>query len=411
MTDSPPATLDAFLDAVQGQDGETARALLGRSPGLADASAHAAAALGRADDLRRMLASDPATVRARAGSQPAEPLLYACYSPFHGDNAATDDGLRECVRILLAAGADPNTKDARHGVPVLFAVTGMREIIPIATMLLDAGASPTDGESVFHAAEKHHVAALELLLSRGADLDHVGDWGNTALWFLMRWWDLGAHETVRAGVEWLLRHGARPDVRSAAEQETALHVAARRGQPVAVIEALLRHGASVDAERGDGRTAWQLAMRGGYDEIGLLLERAGARPRALTAADRLLAACARGDEAEARRLATPALVQSLGTEELRLLPDGAGAGRLDRVRAFVAAGFPVDTVDHMGATALHHAAIEGRTAIVRFLLGEGASREIRDNDHHATALQWAEFGARHVQARGADYPGTISALQ
>jgi hypothetical protein len=48
--------------------------------------------------------------------------------------------------LLLDAGADPNTKDGRYGVPALYAVTGARSVLPLARMLLDAGANPTDGE-------------------------------------------------------------------------------------------------------------------------------------------------------------------------------------------------------------------------------------------------------------------------
>src|SRR4029450_3211651 len=47
---------------------------------------------------------------------------------------------------------------------------GRARIVPIARLLLDAGANPTDGESVFHAAEHFHEEALELLLRAGADL-------------------------------------------------------------------------------------------------------------------------------------------------------------------------------------------------------------------------------------------------
>jgi ankyrin repeat protein len=48
-------------------------------------------------------------------------------------------------------------------------------------MLLEAGASPDDGESAFHAAERHHVEALELLLEYGAPTDAVDENGVTAL--------------------------------------------------------------------------------------------------------------------------------------------------------------------------------------------------------------------------------------
>src|SRR6185369_5837669 len=130
---------------------------------------------------------------------PADPLLWLCYSPFHGESEARDAGLLATARLLLAAGADPNTRDARHGVPALYAVTGARSVLPIARLLLDAGANPTDGESVFHAAEHFHEDALELLLRAGVDLNYVGDWGNTAPYFLLLWWDVEKEPKIKLG--------------------------------------------------------------------------------------------------------------------------------------------------------------------------------------------------------------------
>ena len=180
------------------------------------------------------------------------------------------------ARVLLAAGADPNTRDVQYSVPALYAVTGMRSVLPIARLLLDAGANPTDGESIFHAAERFHEDALELLLHAGADLNFVGDWGNTALYFLLRNWDVSRETRVKLGLEWLLNHGADPNVVSAEERETALHVAVRRGQSREIIQLLLDHGADIHARRGDGATPWLLARRGGFDEIASLLESLGA---------------------------------------------------------------------------------------------------------------------------------------
>src|SRR5213075_102836 len=89
----------------------------------------------------------------------------------------------------------------------------------------------------------------------GADLDAVGEWGNTALYFLLRWWDIEREPRVKQGILWLLNHGADPNVVCAEERETSLHVGARRGQSVETIRVLLAHGADVNARRGDGRTA------------------------------------------------------------------------------------------------------------------------------------------------------------
>jgi ankyrin repeat protein len=395
---------DAFLDAVAAGDAARASEVVRAEPGLT-ASLHVAAVLGLEDEVRRLLAEDSGEVAVRRGRPPGDPLLWLCHSPFHGERS---EGLAGAARALLEAGADPNTRDGgEYGLPALYAVTGLRSAPRVARLLLEAGADPNDGESVHHAAESFREEALELLLEFGVDLNRTGDWGNTPLYFLLRYWDLGeGPPSLRQGLEWLLAHGADPNVRCGPERESSLHVAARRGQPTEIVRRLLEHDAAVDARRGDGRTAWALARRGGFTEVAALLEEAGAAPAPLAPVDELLAACGRGDAEAARRLAGP----ELGTEELRLLPEAAAHGRPEVVRACLAAGFPVDMRDENGAAALHHAAIRGDAETVLELLRAGADLTLRDPQHDAAPLDWSTFGSDHVARPGGDYAGCVRAL-
>lgn len=406
----PVVTVEALLAAAADGDGARLLELSRAEPGLARRNLHVAAVLGQAADVRRLVAEDPSRVRTRAGDPPGEPLLWLCNSPLHGQSQDRDDGLEASARALLEGGADPNTRDGRYGLPALFAVTGLRNAPRVAQVLLEAGAATDDGESAFHAAERFHVEALELLLDHGADLNATGDWGNTPLYFLLRHWDVGRMPTVERGVRWLLEHGADPDVRCGSERESSLHVAVRRGQSRAIVSLLLEHGADPRARRGDARSAWTLARRGGFDELAELLQDAGADPEPLSETDRFLAACGRGDAERARKLASPDLLASLAADDLRLLPDAAGEGRFEVALAYVAAGLPVDTPDEQGATALHHAAIRGRADAVRALLSHGADLRIRDAEHQSSPLGWACFGADMVMEPGADYVGCVRAL-
>ena len=402
--------INAFLAAVQNQDRDRATRIVAEHPEIPTESLHVASALGLAAEAKQLIARDPSQVRLRIGDPPADPLLYLGYSPFHGESPSRDAGLLDTARILLDAGADPNTRDNRYGVAVLHAVTGQRSVLPIARLLLDAGANPTDGESVFHAAEHFHEDALDLLLKAGAQLNYVGEWGNTAPYFLLRWWDVEQMPKVKQGLVWLLEHGADPNILCAREQENCLHVAARRGQHVAIIQLLLDHGAKLDARRADGSTAWLLARRGGFDAIASHLERAGAMTQPLSPVDELLAACGRGDIDVVRRLASPDVVRSLSSADVLLLPEAASTGRWATVGACVAAGFPVNITDAGGATAIHYAAIEGQLEMVRSLLANEADLSIIDKEHSSTPLGWAVWGSDFVKKEGGDYPGTIRAL-
>lgn len=407
---SVESAIAEFLAAVHQQNLQGATRVLRAHPRIAHESLHIAAVLGLVHEARQLIADDPSRISQRAGDPAAEPLLFLGYSPFHGESAERDAGILATARVLLDAGADPNVKDARHGVPVLYAVTGMYNVLPLARLLLDAGANPTDGESIFHAAEKFHVDAMELLLERGADLNAQGDWGNTPVYFLVRWHDLEREPIVKKGVVWLLEHGADPNLLCGREQQNALHAVAGRGQHPNIVRLLLDHGADVDAPSGDGSTAWLLARRGGFDEIAALLQRAGAATSPLSPADELIAACSRGDIDAAERLTSPKLIAALSPVERLRLPEAAAAARDQTVLACVAAGFPLDVTDGMGATALHHAAINGRIGLVRALLTAGARTDIRDREHSSTPIGWATFGADLVSDRAGDYEATVRAL-
>lgn len=400
----------AFLDAVQQQDAERARRVLAQAPRIGVESLHVAAVVGDLQAARHLVAQDPSRVRERLGAANADPLLLLCYSPFHGESRERDAGILATARFLLESGADPNTRDARYGVPALYAVTGLHNVLPLARLLLDAGANPNDGESVFHAAERFHHEALELLLSAGADLDYVGEWGNTALYFLLRWHDVENELSTRKGFDWLLAHGSDPNVVCAKERETSLHVAVRRGQGAQIVTSLLDHGADVDVRRGDGKTAWVLAKRAGRDDLADVLARAGARTETLEPPDLLLAACARGDAREARERASRELVDALRDEDRALIVESAARGRGDSVAACIAAGFPVGAMDAGGATALHYAALRGDAHVTRAVLHAGADHTIRDAEHSSTPLGWAFFGADFVRTPGGEYEATVRAL-
>jgi ankyrin repeat protein len=421
-----------FEHAIEGNDLAAAQRVLDTRPEIGAASAHVAAALGGVKELRALIERDPSVVHARAGSPGAEPLFWLCLSPFHGQSPERDQGLAACARLMLDAGADPNVRSGRFGVPALYGVTGYNNAPRIARMLLEAGANPTDGESAFHAAERYHVEALELLLEFGVDLNSTGGgvtageseapapWGNTPLYFLLRWWDLDSTPQARRGFEWLLDHGADPNVRCADERETSLHVAVRRRQNPTIIGVLLDHGADVHARRGDGRTPWALSRRAGIEAVTAMLERAGAEPERLSPDDLLLQAAAQGDEEAAARSRAAALTadsaegSGLSPEtaaELRqLMHDAARAGEVAIVRACVAAGLSPSATDEKMTTALHHACIEGRSAMVAELLRRGADWTILDSEHHSTPFGWATFGADFIASRDGDYEGTVRAL-
>ena len=97
---------------------------------------------------------------------------------------AAENGHLEVVRLLLAAGAEVNRPDSDGRTPLWVAVAWYFNQKDLVQCLLDAHA---DTESALHSAPLIQAACLgsvevmKLLLSAGADKEHVTERGKTAL--------------------------------------------------------------------------------------------------------------------------------------------------------------------------------------------------------------------------------------
>lgn len=187
---------------------------------------------------------------------------------------------------FLDAGHDPNAQDWEGKTRLYYAAhVGHREIVEL---LLSRGADvnlPTRGhfhERPLHAAAKHgHAEVLQLLLAHGATVDvRVGHSRETALQFAAR---RGHPDAVRV----LLAHRADPNARDN-RGGTQLHLEFPSRTPDApfaqVATMLLDHGADVNAtaELPSGLTPLISAAAIGLTESVTLLLSRGANPHAET---------------------------------------------------------------------------------------------------------------------------------
>jgi ankyrin repeat protein len=278
----------------------------------------------------------------------------------------------------------------------------------VVALLLERGADPNDGESVFHAAELNRRECLALLAQHGASLSgRSEEYGNTPLYFV------SGYHTADAllGIEWLLEHGADPNVTSAPSQETALHRAAVAGRRP-LVERLLAHGADPGLARADGRTPYVLAKRGGHPEIVQLLAARGAAVSPLSPVDALISACAVGDEPAARRVLAdhPGLVASLGPEDRQPLIQAVYDEREDAVRAMVGVGFDLAWEGVWGGTPLHHAAWLGQVGMTRLLISLDAPINPRDRQFGCSPIAWAAHGSHNHRIADDDYVAIVEAL-
>lgn len=142
------------------------------SPALAAGAALIeAAAAGRVDEVARLVQTGAPLDAQDAQGRSA--LLRAVA----GDHVSV-------AKILLEAGASPNTQAANRDTPWLLAgALGRAEII--AAMLPRKPdlsiRNRYGGNALIPACERAHVEAVKLLLTSGIDLDHINDLGWTCL--------------------------------------------------------------------------------------------------------------------------------------------------------------------------------------------------------------------------------------
>jgi hypothetical protein len=283
----------------------------------------------------------------------------------------------------------------------------------ITRLLLERGARPDDDHMVYLAAFGDDHECLQLLLPYSSSAA-----ATAALAAPISTNDAGVVRILLAG-------GARSDqplpgaLFGGSHEDKPpvppLYYAVQAGCDARLVEMLLACGADPDAAGWDGRTPYQLAVRGARDDMAGLLARYGARDETAST-DRFMGACLRGDGAAARRLldADPGLLARLGDDDHQALIQAAELGRTGAVRLMLDLGFPAGAraADGDGATALHAAAGSGSTAAVELLLRRGADIEARDTTWSSTPLEWAIVGSG-VRLGGnpdPDWAGTVRAL-
>ncbi len=263
---------------------------------------HRAVKAGRIETAAILL-DNAANPNARAGREMTTPLQMA---------VRKED--KPLVELLLKHGADVNARDGRGNVPLLGALGG-------------------DGYEI-----------AELLVASGADVNAV------PLTSVRR------TETA----EFLIRHGARTDVRYK-DDATALHKAVEWGGS-GIVEILLREGIEVDARNKYARTPLHVAAGGGnLGAVKSLLEH-GANPNA-----------------RAEHKVTP-------------LHAGARSGSPAVVRLLLEKGADVNAQADDGETPLHRAAECGDAAVLEVLLEAGA--------HPNALIGWSRYGPLHNAVKG-----------
>ncbi|MGH8827018.1 MAG: ankyrin repeat domain-containing protein [Jiangellaceae bacterium] len=348
-----------------------------------------AQALIRADaaTLSALLDENPTVVGTSVRGLP--PLLLLLRR-----STGTSSQVRDCARLLLAAGADPNSHTVEWGgegwQSALFDAV-VRHDLELVRILLDQGAT-SDEDAFYHACEQSDVAFLNLLHRPGFEtmVNHKLDFEDVP------------------GLRWFLDRGV--DV----NQHRCLHHAICRGRGLTIITMLLDAGAEVNLpwDRWDtGRRPLALAARCGHLAAYELLAERGATAD-LDTVDTAVLAIARGEstrlpDAPPPVLGIPNRDQGYGW----ILGQFSLLGRTDVVRALLDGGMAVDTRGWSNFTPLDQSAMHGRAGTVRLLIERGANLHDTAFDAEGpTPLDCALWGVRNNRADDGDYPATVQAL-
>ncbi|HEY2434315.1 MAG TPA: ankyrin repeat domain-containing protein [Vicinamibacterales bacterium] len=387
------AAVDEFVRCATDEAAGRADRLLALHPGITIATLQTAIVLGDAAAVDARLTRDPALATQAGGVQKWEPLLYVCHTAMHRGEPARLEALVAIARRLLDLGANPNAEYHWNWHPELprTALWGAVCVIghlPLAELLLDAGANPTDGVTAHIAAGSANIAALELLRRYGLDPDRSPR-GVPPLVYSMTW------ARPPEGEYWLLDHGADPNLAWGEDDEAPLHVAARRWN-AAMAEQLIAHGADLGRRRKDGATPHTVAALYGNGEVAACLLKHGAISE-LSPLEQFLAACARADRsaADAMLAADPSLPRQLTPIHHQMLHRPAESGDAAALDTMLDCGFDVNARDKDQVTPLHRAAMGGHPDAVRVLLAHAADVHAVDGMFSAPPLVWAVEGRSH----------------
>ncbi|HEY0687346.1 MAG TPA: ankyrin repeat domain-containing protein [Steroidobacter sp.] len=380
--------------------------LYDRREGLPASDFFIAAALGNVTVVETMLAADPAWASRVGGPMQTQAITYAAYARFGMVDDTYPPRQQRIVTLLLSHGADPNSfvhEESRGKgdgrLSALYGCCRQPGNPTIAKLLLDAGASTDDGESLYHASELSDTRCLELLFAAGVperDRDFC----------ICRALDFENPDAIAV----YLRNGANPN---------HLDWALFRNRSLRIIELLVEHGADLNQPCGDywllerlrGLTPVQMAERAGAVEaVSYLLERGATDSR--TPTDRLIGACARADEDAARLILRehPNIVGTLTKRDLGNIATFARDSRLKSVQLMLEIGFDIEArADDLDATALHYAATNGDVPMVKLLLGHRARLDVK-HKYGGTPLDTAIYCAANHRNDDGRYAEAVELL-
>jgi ankyrin repeat protein len=180
------AAIDQFLEAATDGRPDRAERILALDPKTRTANFYTALVLGDAGAVDARLTKDPSLATTAGGPRGWLPIHYICYTSV-GSSGLADIARR---LIGLGADPNTRFLWLHHNVrrPVLWGAARHAQSLALVNVLLDAGADPNDGVTLPLSASAGDIPVLEALRAHGANVDQrwASD-GSTGLYAILQW--------------------------------------------------------------------------------------------------------------------------------------------------------------------------------------------------------------------------------
>lgn len=381
--------------------GVLAARILARNPEIVRDSIHTAVAAHDVEAVRNFLQKNPALAHDRHPFDGWTPLLRLAYARLPIEGASTN--ALPIASLLLDAGADPNAawSDSTNEFTALVGVIGGGEenqsahpkAEAFARLLIARGADPLASQALYNTSlGPDSTFWLELLWSESAQRGETRKWTGPAPR------ELGGQK-IPSALAYLLGNAV-PD-----------HIERTRW--------LLEHGADARGINAySGEPVIKHAVLGGREDVAELLIRHGAIRPELSGYEKFFVAALRGDVADLRQLAQ-------GNPEFLQQPEAMFAvirqKRADLAAILLDLGMSANVADDKNFTALHQATHSGAVEIARLLITRGAEIDPFEQRYGGTPLTHANYHertemvellARHSSNfRGLCFSGSVDRLR
>jgi ankyrin repeat protein len=251
----------------------------------------------------------------------------------------------------------------------------------------------------------------ERFFSTSSELDRTKDPPSLALFLI----DPDLKKVAIELVEFALENGISLNLSNDRDGSTLLHNFVRlKDYPEVSAEAvewLLAHGADPNIPREDGQTPFVLAVRLGNTAAADVMRAQGADLRSVGPLDELMGACRNRDatKVDEIRRQHPRVFTNMSPEACELLVSAAATNRTADVLFMAEHGFDLGGIGVNGATALHIASWNGQVEMVQLLLDLRAPVNVRDTTFGTAPLAWAARASRNSDKEG-DYCRVVEAL-